>query len=97
MGDICDGNDIDRFMRSETGEQHLREIARMLEGRTIRGVGFSNETTCIATTLYLDDDSEFVIFQPSLEVDAIREEFGDVIEKEYEKDYPERRTKEKRK
>ncbi len=96
MGDICDMSDCDRFMRSKAGKAHLDEITAMLKGRTIVEVEFSNEVHCIATTLHLDDGESFVLFQPSLEVDALREEFAEAIDEEYYKDYPERRRKEKR-
>jgi hypothetical protein len=90
MGDLSDMNDCDRVMRSKQGKAHLDEIVVMLKGRTITDVTFSNEVNYIATTLVLDDNSEFLVFQPSLEVDALREEFADAIREEYEKDYPER-------
>jgi hypothetical protein len=93
MGDASDMTDVERFMRSEAGTAHLEEIAGMLERHTITDVTFSNEVHCIATTLHLDDGQAFVIFQPSLEVDALREEFADTIEDEYYKDFPERRPK----
>lgn len=95
MGDLCDVNDCDRFMRSSQGKAHLDEIVAMLKGRTITDVTFSNEVHHVMTTLCLDDNSEFIVFQPSLEVDALREEFADAIREEYYKDYPERRPKEK--
>ncbi len=91
MGDLCDTNDCDRFMRSIAGKAHLDEIVAMLKGRTITEVTFSNETRCVMTTLLLDDSSEFVVFQPSLDVDALREEFAEAIREEYYVDYPERR------
>jgi hypothetical protein len=94
MGDICDQNDIDRVLRSRKGKKYLSGIAKMLKERTIVKVSFSNEVHCIATTLHLDDGESFVIFQPSLEVDALREELADAIREEYFKDYPERRPKE---
>jgi hypothetical protein len=91
MGDISNMNDIDRFMRSTQGQAHLDEIVAMLKGRTITDVTFSNEVNFIETTLSLDDGETFVLFQPSLEVDALREEFADVIQREYYVDYPERK------
>ena len=94
MGDICDHNDLDRLMRSPEGKEHLEETRRMLLGRTIRDVSFSNEVHLITTTLLLDDNTTFIVFQPSLEVEAIREQFEEVIEREYYVDYPERRPKE---
>ena len=91
MGDISNMNDIDRFLRSSQGKAHLDEIIAMLKGRTITDVTFSNEVNFIETTLSLDDGESFVIYQPSLEVDALREEFAEAIREEYYKDYPERR------
>ena len=91
MGDLCNMNDLERFLRSAEGKAHLDEIIAMLKGRTITDVDFSNEVHCIATTLHLDDGESFVMFQPSLEVDALREQFAEAIEEEYYKDYPERR------
>ena len=91
MGDICDTNDLERFLRSPEGKAHLEETREMLFGHTIREVTFSNEVHFIATTLHLDNGSTFVVFQPSLEVGAIREQFEDVIEREYYSDYPNRK------
>ena len=91
MGDICDMNDLERFLRSPEGKERLDEIANMLKGRTISAVEFSNEIQFVATTLTLDDGSTFMISQPSLEVDVIRDEFEDVLKREYLVDYPERK------
>ena len=91
MGDICNQNDVDRFMRCRKGKAYLKKIVAMLKGRTILDVTFSNEVSCIATTLILDDNTTFVVFEPSLDVDALREEFAEVIEREYYVDYPERK------
>ena len=96
MGDACNMADVERFFRSEEGKAHLEEITAMLRGRTITDVSFSNEVWCVATTLHLDDGETFVVFQPSLEVDALREEFADVLQEEYYKDFPERRPMEQR-
>jgi len=91
MGDICDMNDLERLLRSSEGQAHLEEIRQMLKGRTIIDVSFCNEVHFISTTLHLDDGGTFFITQPSLEVDALREQFEEVIEREYYVDYPERR------
>lgn len=91
MGDICDMNDLERFMRSPEGKTHLEEIQQMLKGQTIIDVSFSNEVHFIATTLHLDDGEFFFITQPSLEVEALREQFEEVIEREYYVDFPERK------
>lgn len=91
MGDVCDMADIERFMRSSEGQAHLDEIRKMLLGHTIRNVTFENEVHFITTTLHLDDGGTFVVFQPSLEVGAIRSEYEEIIEREYYVDYPERK------
>jgi hypothetical protein len=91
MGDVCNMNDCERFLRSEMGKAYLDEITAMLKGRTIVDVSFSNEVQCIATTLLLDDGTTFDLWQPSLDVDALREQFAEGIEEEYHKDYPDRR------
>jgi len=96
MGDASNMADIERFMRSEDGKAHLNEIVEMLNSRTIVDVTFENDIWCVSTTIHLDNGETFDVFQPSLEVDALREEFGDVIQKEYFKDYPARRPKENR-
>ena len=67
----------------------------MLKGRTITDVTFSNEVNFIETTLSLDDGETFLIMQPSLDVDTLREEFAEVLRREYYVDYPERKPKEK--
>ncbi|MCC6489689.1 MAG: hypothetical protein IT364_19500 [Candidatus Hydrogenedentes bacterium] len=94
MGDACNMADLERFMRSKSGTTHLEEIVEMLKGHRIVDVSFTNEVHCIATTLHLDDGTTFALWQPSLEVDALREQFADVLEEEYYKDYPERIPKE---
>ena len=94
MGDISDMNDLERFLRSTEGKAHLEAIRAMLLGRTIRDVQFQNEVHAVATLLYLDDGETFVLFQPSLEVEAIREQFAGAIEREYYADFPERRPTE---
>ncbi|EFK96930.1 hypothetical protein LDC_1042 [sediment metagenome] len=93
MGDACNMADLERFMRSKAGMGHLDEIVAMLKGHRIVDVSFTNEVCCIATTLHLDDGTTFELWQPSLEVDALREQFADVLEEEYYKDYPNRRKK----
>ena len=95
MGDLCNLNDLERFLRSSEGQAHLEEIRAMLKGRTITDVTFSNEVNFIETTLSLDDGETFLIMQPSLDVDTLREEFAEVLRREYYVDYPERKKESK--
>ena len=94
MGDIANMNDIERLLRSPEGQAQLEEIRQMLRGRTIIDVDFSNEVHAVATHLCLNNNETFVIYQPSLDVEAIREQFEEVLEREYYVDFPERRPKE---
>lgn len=94
MGDACNMADIERFLRSADGQAHLAEITAMLKGHTIVDVSFSNEIWTIATTLHLDDGETFVVYQPSLEVDALREQFSETLQEEYYKDFPDRHPEE---
>lgn len=91
MGDISDMADIDRFMRSSKGTEHLASIKTSLIGRTIEEVTFSNEISCVAVTFRMDDGTTYLVREASLELHALREEFGEVLDEEYYKDFPERR------
>jgi len=84
-------NDCDRFMRSAQGKEHLESLRRALTGRRITNVTFSNEVFGILTTLHFAGGGMFRVLDLSLTVETLRDEFGDAIEKEYYKDYPERR------
>lgn len=91
MGDICDMSDLERFLRSPEGKEHLDDTRKTLLGHTIHEVTFENEVSFISTTLHFDDGETFVVFQPSLEIGAVREQFEGVIEREYYVDYPDRK------
>lgn len=91
MGDGNDANDVDRFMRSAEGQDYLSAVSQALEGRVIKEVIFTNETDGIAVTLHLDSGDEFQAVQQCLELGALRGGFADVLEREYYRDYPERR------
>lgn len=90
MGDVCDCNDLERFLRSPEGEEVLKGLRKTLEKRTIIGVEFSNEIHAIAMTLHLDNGEAVDLYHPSLEVDGIREEHPEVSEREFHRDHPDR-------
>ena len=94
MGDICDMNDVGRFMRSARGKTHLESLRSRLVGRRITDVTFSNEIFGIMTILQLDGGGPFRVLDLSLTVETLRDEFPDAIEEEYYKDYPERKSQE---
>lgn len=91
MGDACDMADIERFARSDEGREYLDRIRIQLRGRCIVEVSFNNEVHCLSTRLQLDDGSVFDAVQAGHEVDALRESFGEAIEREYYKEYPQRK------
>jgi len=74
MGDICDMNDVDRFMRSVEGEKHLETLRNQLLGRRIKDVTFSNEVFGIMTTLHLDNGATFLVLDLSLTIETLRDE-----------------------
>ena len=90
MGDLCDMNDVDRFMRSVRGQEHLDKIVGMLKGKTITDVTFSNEVHAVMTIVQLNDGNTVEFFQSDHEVEALREDFAATLQEEYDKDYPER-------
>lgn len=91
MGDLCDMNDLGRFMRSDAGKEHLEGIVSELKGNRIVAVSFSNEIHSLMTVLHLSDGSRLEVFQAEHEVERLRDNFAQVIQEEYNKDYPERR------
>ncbi len=91
MGDVCDMNDLQRFMSSPEGAAHLESIRQALKGRTIVEVDFSNEVYYVAVILQLDDDSVFAVSDPSLEVGTLRLKFEEVLDREYYVEFPERK------
>lgn len=93
MGDICNENDIGRFLRSAEGQSYLNKIVEVLKGKTIKDVTFYNDVHYVGTTIHLDDGNEFSFSNSQLDVEVLREEFSEVIEREYYIDYPERKPK----
>jgi hypothetical protein len=90
MGDGADMSDLDRFLRSGEGQTYLETIRAGLVGRRIYNVNFGNDVHRVMTTLHLDDGTVFEAYQPEHEVEALRVSFEDVLDREYEADYPER-------
>lgn len=91
MGDASDMSDLERFMRSPEGQAHLEGIRTSLVGRRIVSVEYANDIYTIGIVLNLDDGTTFDCQRPKLDVDALREEFAEVLEREYYADYPDRR------
>ncbi len=77
MGDGSDYNEIDRFLKSNSGKEHLNIIRRSLIGKTIAEVVFENNTQNIKTLLVMENGSRFSFIAPCHDIDVIRELFGD--------------------
>lgn len=82
MGDGADYNEIERFLNSKSGKEHLNNIRRSLVGKTIADMRFENNTQNVKTVLISDGGSRFICTQPCHDINVIRELFGDVIERE---------------
>lgn len=82
MGDGSDYNDIDRFLKSKSGKEHLNMIRRSLWGKTISDVHFENNTQNVKTLLIMDGGSRFYCTQPCHDVNVIRELFRDELKRE---------------
>ena len=94
MGDLSDMHDLCRFIRSTEGKIHLESIKnRLLTGR-ITDVTFTNDIFGITMTLHFNDGGTLIVLDLSLQIEVLRDEFPEVLEREYYKDYPERKPKE---
>ena len=88
MGDLSDMNDVARVLRSTEGTARLDGIRASLAGRTIVDVEFTNDTHAISILLHLDGGDTFLALDPSLDIDALRDEFAEVLDRERLVDYP---------
>ena len=88
MGDLSDMNDVARVLRSTEGLARLDGIRASLAGRTIVDVEFTNDTHAISILLHLDGGDTFLALDPSLDIDALRDEFAEVLDRERLVDYP---------
>ena len=77
-----DYTDIERFLKSQSGKEHLSILRRSLIGKTVSEVKFENNTLNVKTILHFENGSRFYCIQPCHSVDTIRELFGCEIERE---------------
>lgn len=91
MGDLCDQADIERFLRSPEGRQEVTVIWRTLIDRKVANVHFTNQVNYVGIGIELDDGNIFACEIPGLDIEALRVRFGNVLDREYDKDYPERK------
>lgn len=93
MGDICDMQDIERFLRCREGKQHLNALAEQLQGKRIEAVDFSNDTCRVGMIIRLENGDSLDVSLTELEVEALRDTFKRALRREYYRDYPERKPK----
>lgn len=91
MGDVCDSADIERFLRSPEGREELAEIWKTLVGQKVTTVHFTNQVHHVGVGIALEDGNVFACTRPELDIEVLRQLFGAVLDREYDKDYPERR------
>ena len=95
MGDICNMNDLERFMRSEEGRAEMDRVRDILLNGGIVGVAFESNISEIMLVLDVVHGLETkTICLPIWSVDELRSEFEEAIEREYFVDYPERKQEE---
>lgn len=82
MAPRTDYEDIESFLNSKSGKEHLRILRRSLTGRTVSEVRFENNTLNVKTILQFENGSRFYCIQPCHQVDTIRELFGSEVERE---------------
>lgn len=91
MGDAADMADLERMMRSPEGSQELEKLSASLKGRRIIDVTFTNEIHNIGTSLLLDNGDHFECLHPMHELDVIRRDYEEVLQREYFIDFPDRK------
>ena len=91
MGDASDRADVGRFLRCAEGREFLASLAARLEGRRVASVEWTNEADHVGMVLHLEDGGCFVAALTFLDVGAIRCRFEAALDREYYRDYPDRR------
>jgi len=79
MGDGSDYSDLERFLNSHSGKEHLSIIRRSLIGKTIAEVRFENNTQNVKTVLIMDSGSRFSFIAPCHDISVVRELFGEAM------------------
>lgn len=88
MGSASDMSDVGRWMRSPEGRREMGEVIVNLKGKIIKGVEFDNRTDAIYLTMVVGDCEIEFLYKG---VDELREKYAEVLDREYGKDYPERK------
>jgi hypothetical protein len=91
MGDASDTSDLERFMRSPEGQDYLEKFRYNLLEQQIIDVLFYVEDDRVMVFLKCATGNSFHFQHRELSLDWLWENFGDVLQREYYRDYPERK------
>ena len=94
MGDVSDRADVERFMRSETGQKVLAQTRKDFRGRWINDISFADDVDGVKATITFRVGEPVDVTLPDLTLGLIREEYEEVLEEEYYRDFPDRRPEE---
>ena len=93
MGDASDLADVARFTRSPEGRRALDKFKTSVTGKRIVGANFCELSTGVSITLLLEDGDylDLSIVEQAFSVESLRQRYARVLEREYYKDFPERK------
>ncbi|HOZ48668.1 MAG TPA: hypothetical protein PLO37_15620 [Candidatus Hydrogenedentes bacterium] len=91
MGDAGDLKDVERFIRSETGQGILAQVRKAFQGRWISDVSFNPDVKGVRATVVFHAGEPVDVLLPDLTLERIQRDHEEVLEEEYYRDYPERR------
>jgi hypothetical protein len=93
MGDASDYADVTRFQRSPEGQLRLIQFREQLKGKQIISVEYNTLSTGVSITLVFEDGQTLNLDAAvsQFSVEALRKKFALVLEREYYKDFPERK------
>jgi len=93
MGDASDYADIGRFLRCAEGQRALEQFRQNQLGKVISDVSFCHLSTGVSVTLHYADGGhlDLSIVEQAFSVESLRQRYPLVLEREYYKDFPERK------
>lgn len=90
MGDGADMSDVGRFIRSKEGREILQKLADELVGRQIKALHHFNATHRVEVVATLDNGEVIALVDGTIDVDDLREDYADMLNREFLVDYPEK-------
>ncbi len=95
MGDASDYAEVGRFLRSPEGQRALEQFRQSQLGKVISDVTFCQLSTGVSVTLHFEDGGhlDITVVEQAFSIDSLRDRYPAVLEREYDKDFPERRAR----